>query len=305
MASERVLVGADAGQVALQFLTAARQFGAAVVGISTSSAALADQAAWSGAAAERFQADRQAMAPHLRATGASILRMAAGALAVIQAIDRADALGGSAGVPGPVSTAVAPASSAGGSVQVATFLAASGAGGQNNSDLGAQIGTDLGQMLLGAGLIALGTGGEILGFGLDATGAGAVLGVPANVVSAGVIASGAGLVAHGALDLSQRVAAMTSSGSGGGGSGSGGQRSGSPKTRQEIAAQANKLGYNKRIPAQKAPFDSHGQVVYSDGDNYITPDVDSHNVTNGWKMFNRRGQRVGTYDWDLTTRMKN
>ena len=59
------------------------------------------------------------------------------------------------------------------------------------------------------------------------------------------------------------------------------------------------LGYDTRIPAQKAPFDSHGQEVFTNGKSYITPDVDSHNVTNGWKMFNRRGARIGTYDSEL------
>ncbi|WSB05226.1 toxin C-terminal domain-containing protein [Streptomyces sp. NBC_01794] len=66
-----------------------------------------------------------------------------------------------------------------------------------------------------------------------------------------------------------------------------------------VGDRAGGLGYRTRIPAQKAPFDSHGQVVFSNGKNYITPDVDGHNVTGGWKMFNRRGQRIGTYDPDL------
>ncbi|MFF6787331.1 polymorphic toxin-type HINT domain-containing protein, partial [Streptomyces sp. NPDC012510] len=66
-----------------------------------------------------------------------------------------------------------------------------------------------------------------------------------------------------------------------------------------VADRAGALGYRTRIPAQKAPFNSHGQVVFSNGKNYITPDVDGHNVTDGWKMFNRRGQRIGTYDPDL------
>jgi hypothetical protein len=59
------------------------------------------------------------------------------------------------------------------------------------------------------------------------------------------------------------------------------------------------LGYATRISAQKAPFDSHGQEVFTNGKTYITPDVDGHNVTNGWKMFNRRGARIGTYDSEL------
>ena len=62
---------------------------------------------------------------------------------------------------------------------------------------------------------------------------------------------------------------------------------------------AEKLGYGHRIPPQKAPFNSHGQDVYWNGKNYITPDVDGHNVSNGWKIFDRRGNRLGTYDKDL------
>jgi hypothetical protein len=49
----------------------------------------------------------------------------------------------------------------------------------------------------GAGLMVLGAGGEVGGAALDATGVGAVIGVPANVVSAGVIATGAGMAAAG------------------------------------------------------------------------------------------------------------
>ena len=62
---------------------------------------------------------------------------------------------------------------------------------------------------------------------------------------------------------------------------------------------AEKLGYGQRIPPQKAPFNSHGQDVYWNGKNYITPDVDGHNVSDGWKIFDRRGNRLGTYDKDL------
>jgi hypothetical protein len=59
------------------------------------------------------------------------------------------------------------------------------------------------------------------------------------------------------------------------------------------------LGYTTRIPAQKAHFDSHDQEVFMNGKNYITPDIDAHNLGNGWKMFNRRGVRIGTYDSEL------
>jgi hypothetical protein len=66
---------------------------------------------------------------------------------------------------------------------------------------------------------------------------------------------------------------------------------------------ANELGYSRRISPQRAPFNSHGQPVFTDGRRYITPDVDQHKVTNGWKMFDRRGRRIGTYSPDLTTRI--
>ncbi|MEW5292008.1 VENN motif pre-toxin domain-containing protein [Erwinia papayae] len=68
---------------------------------------------------------------------------------------------------------------------------------------------------------------------------------------------------------------------------------------KEAQEAAGKLGFDRRIPAQKAPFNSHGQPVYYDGKNYITPDIDSHNVTDGWKMFNSKGKRIGTYDSEL------
>lgn len=79
------------------------------------------------------------------------------------------------------------------------------------------------------------------------------------------------------------------------------RRSGESQERYgpTIGERARALGYDRRIPSQKAPFDSHGQEVFFNGKNYITRDVDGHNVTNGWKMFSRRGQRVGTYDSDL------
>ncbi|SFD59136.1 toxin C-terminal domain-containing protein [Streptomyces aidingensis] len=68
-----------------------------------------------------------------------------------------------------------------------------------------------------------------------------------------------------------------------------------PTTAQRAAA----LGYARRIPPQRVPFDSHGQDAYSNGKEYITPDVDGHNVTDGWKRFDRSGARTGTYDASL------
>jgi filamentous hemagglutinin len=70
-------------------------------------------------------------------------------------------------------------------------------------------------------------------------------------------------------------------------------------TSDELKQRAKELGYGQRISPQKAPFNSHGQPVFWNGKNYITPDVDGHNVSDGWKVFDRRGNRVGTYDKDL------
>ncbi len=69
--------------------------------------------------------------------------------------------------------------------------------------------------------------------------------------------------------------------------------------------QASALGYGKYIPANKAPFNSHGQPVFQKGSRYITRDVDSHKGGE-WKMYEiRRGQpvRLGTYDAKLKNRI--
>jgi len=68
---------------------------------------------------------------------------------------------------------------------------------------------------------------------------------------------------------------------------------------KDLQQKAENLGYGQRISPQKAPFNSHGQPVFWNGKNYITPDVDGHNVSEGWKMFDRRGNRIGTYDKEL------
>lgn len=70
-------------------------------------------------------------------------------------------------------------------------------------------------------------------------------------------------------------------------------------------ALAAELGYGARIPPQKAPFNSHGQPVFSNGRGYISPDVDGHNVTNGWKMFDAKGRRTGTWNSNLSERLKD
>lgn len=72
----------------------------------------------------------------------------------------------------------------------------------------------------GLGLMVLGAGGEVGGGLLDATVIGAILGVPANVASAGLIALGGGIAAHAATTIGRDAAGpdrmnMSSDGSGG------------------------------------------------------------------------------------------
>ncbi|MDQ0908822.1 hypothetical protein QFZ22_004807 [Streptomyces canus] len=85
---------------------------------------------------------------------------------------------------------------------------------------------DSAAMLGGMLLAGVSAGGEGLGVALDATGVGAVAGVPLNVVSAAGIATGVGLAGAGAVDLAQHATndskveplRMNSEGSGTGGS---------------------------------------------------------------------------------------
>ena len=69
----------------------------------------------------------------------------------------------------------------------------------------------------------------------------------------------------------------------------------------DFKAKAQELGYTKRIAPQKAPFDTHGQDLFYNAKDktYISRDIDGHNITNGWKMFNKKGKRIGTYTSDL------
>lgn len=75
-------------------------------------------------------------------------------------------------------------------------------------------------------------------------------------------------------------------------------------TKQDYFNKAKELGYTSKISTQKVPFNSHGQSVYSNGKNYITPDIDSHNVTNGWKMIDKKFRRIGTYTSDLKRELR-
>lgn len=148
-----------------------------------------------------------------------------------------------------------------------------------------------GLALVGSGLLADAVAAEAVG-GVAAVAAGTARSASAISVE-GAVAAGA-LGAVGVV----LMAAGAKGGSGASETGDGdGGRAQSPT--RSVQQRAKELGYDRRIPAQKAPFNSHGQPVFSNGKNYITPDIDQHNVSGGWKMFNRRGQRIGTYDGSL------
>ncbi len=66
-------------------------------------------------------------------------------------------------------------------------------------------------VLGGLGLVTISSGGEVLGVGLDATGVGAVAGVPLNAVSAAGIAGGATMVGAGASSIIRNAAGRTGS----------------------------------------------------------------------------------------------
>lgn len=68
-----------------------------------------------------------------------------------------------------------------------------------------------------------------------------------------------------------------------------------PLRGQAAAEAAKKLGYGSRISPQKVPFNSHGQAAFTDGKNFLTPEYDSH-IGGVWKLFDRKGNRVGTLD---------
>jgi hypothetical protein len=77
-----------------------------------------------------------------------------------------------------------------------------------------------------------------------------------------------------------------------------------PLRGNDATEAAKKLGYTKRIPPQKAPFDSHGQAVYYNPKtkSYISVDIDQHRGP-GWKMFDSKGNRLGTFDFTLENRI--
>nr|MDA3798943.1 toxin C-terminal domain-containing protein [Kiritimatiellia bacterium] len=55
-------------------------------------------------------------------------------------------------------------------------------------------------------------------------------------------------------------------------------------------------------PTKQFPFDSHGQKVYKKGTRYISKDIDSHKG-GVWKLVNKKGKRLGTYDLYLENKI--
>jgi len=67
-------------------------------------------------------------------------------------------------------------------------------------------------------------------------------------------------------------------------------------TNSQARAEASNNGWTE---ARGSPVrDSHGQRVFTDGNNYYSADVDSHSGGT-WKKFDRRGNRLSTLDRTL------
>lgn len=64
-------------------------------------------------------------------------------------------------------------------------------------------------------------------------------------------------------------------------------------TTSQGADLARYVGFERRV--KDFPFNAHGQGVWTDGRTLITLDVDAHSG-GVWKMFDRRGNRLGTFD---------
>jgi hypothetical protein len=70
----------------------------------------------------------------------------------------------------------------------------------------------------------------------------------------------------------------------------------------QAADLAGHLGYANRV--KDAPFNSHGQAVFTNGKHFITQDIDMHRgAAATWKVFDRSGNRLGTFDALLANRL--
>ncbi|MGE0426115.1 MAG: toxin C-terminal domain-containing protein [Reyranellaceae bacterium] len=71
-------------------------------------------------------------------------------------------------------------------------------------------------------------------------------------------------------------------------------------TNSEARAKAKELGYK---PTRDFPFRTkRNELVFEKDGKFITNDYSVHRGR-GWKMFDRDGNRIGTYNEDLTIRI--
>jgi RHS repeat-associated protein len=158
-------------------------------------------------------------------------------------------------------------------------------GGDPNCGIALKLGTSVAGMPAGAGLgPALGT---IPGFTVS-LGEGLAISATMTVVTAGELASAAaGLV-------SAVTAAGTQSQMSGGRDGQW-----QALTNKQARELANNMGFSE---VKDPPFNSHGELVFKRGNVYITADNTGHSG-GVWKMFDSAGNRLGTYNADLTVRI--
>jgi hypothetical protein len=138
-------------------------------------------------------------------------------------------------------------------------------------------------MMGGGGAITVISGGTLLPVGAAAGTGGAAL--------AGAGASMAG-VHYGELKDALDYIRLKKGESGGGGEWM-------PLTNSEARKAANQMGYKE---TRDISFDSHGKPVFKKGNRFITPDRDGHNG-GVWKLFDKSGNRLGTYNHDLSVQI--
>jgi hypothetical protein len=178
-----------------------------------------------------------------------------------------------------------------------------GSAAYQNGRFGGQIGSTVtGVYLLvdgvwkiveGAALVGAGGGSEILSGSSSS-----VVSIPTIGVGVGVVVVGGAEAGYGFGILRNNFSDPVSYAKGSSGH--------TPLRGRAAKKAAAELGYTKRIPAQKAPFNSHGQPVFQKpGTNsYITPDVDMHKG-GVWKQFTGSGNNWtrATYNADLTVQI--
>jgi hypothetical protein len=125
------------------------------------------------------------------------------------------------------------------------------------------------------------------------TGPGMVPAAAAGGISGGIVGGAAGHLAGTAA----AGVICSSSTNQGGGSADGGKNGWTNKIARE---KAEELGYKE---VKGAPFNSRNQLTFKSGNRWITPDIDGHTGYQSWKVFDSSGNRLGTYNTDLTVRL--